>query len=298
LAKGQEGAAGRIRHTAKVPDEALGQIRLSPSGFAGGGHPLRQAACAMHHIALRALPGGLPRRRANRAASSWSKYALMRTLFHFPLQPQSRRVRLQLREKKLDFEARIERPWERRAEFLHLDPAGETPVLVEEEGGVIAGALAIGEYLEEAYPGLPLLDAGLAERAEIRRLVAWFDLKFDREVTQTLLGERFLKRLSGQGEPDSGAIRAGRANIRQHLAYIAWLADQRNWLAGDAFSLADLAAAAHLSAIDYLGDVPWEEFPEAKNWYARVKSRPSFRPLLADHWPGTQPPAHYADLDF
>jgi glutathione S-transferase len=222
----------------------------------------------------------------------------MRSLHHFSLQPQSRRIRIQLREKKIDFDLVAERPWERREDLLRLNPAGETPVLVEDGGRAIVGAGAIGEYLEEIYPENPLLGADATGRAETRRLVAWFDDKFEREVTRNLLHEKMLRRLYGQGGPDSAAIRAGKANIRIHLDYIAWLTERRNWLAGAQFSLADIAAAAQLSVIDYLGDVDWDAFPEAKHWYARVKSRPSFRPILADTWPGTQPPPHYADLDF
>lgn len=222
----------------------------------------------------------------------------MRSLHHFSLQPQSRRVRIQLREKKLDFDPVAEKPWDRREGLLALNPAGETPILVEESGAVIAGAYAIGEYLEEAYVEGPLLGRSSVQRAEVRRLVSWFDGKFEREVTQNLLHEKMVKRLLGQGGPDSGAIRAGKANIRIHLDYISWLSDRRNWLAGDDFSLADIAAAAQISAIDYLGDVAWDQHREAAEWYARVKSRPSFRQILADTWPGTQPPPHYADLDF
>lgn len=222
----------------------------------------------------------------------------MRTLHHFSLQPQSRRIRIQLREKKLDAELVAEKPWERRDGLLRLNPAGETPILIEDGGLVVAGVSAVGEYLEEAYAEAPLLGNDAAARAETRRLVAWFDDKFEREVTRNLLHEKLLRRLYGQGGPDSGAIRAGKANIRIHLDYISWLTERRNWLAGSQFSLADIAAAAQLSVIDYLGDVDWDQHPDAKNWYARVKSRPSFRPILADTWPGTQPPAHYADLDF
>ncbi len=222
----------------------------------------------------------------------------MRTLHHFPLQPQSRKVRLLLREKLLECDLIVERPWERREEFLRLNPAGETPILIEDNGQVLIGDYAIAEYLEETYPDPPMIGREAKERAEIRRLIHWFDTKFHREVTQHLLDERIMKRLTGRGQPDSSAIRAGKINIGIHLAYISWLVERRNWLAGAELSLADLTAAAHLSAIDYLGDVSWSEYPVAKEWYARLKSRPSFRPLLADHWPGTIPPSHYADLDF
>lgn len=222
----------------------------------------------------------------------------MRSLLHFPLHPQCRKIRLLIKEKQLDCDFLTERPWERREEFLKLNPAGELPVLLDDNRQVVCGDYAISEYLEEAQPALSLLGALPRERAEVRRLVQWFDHKFQREVTQNLLHEKLIKRVLGQGGPDSTAIRAGRANIRIHLDYIAWLVDRRNWLAGENFSLADITAAAHLSCIDYLGDVPWEDFPDAKDWYARIKSRPSFRPLLADNLPGTQPAAHYADLDF
>jgi len=222
----------------------------------------------------------------------------MRILYHHPLVPQARKARLALAEKRLDFTLEVEKPWERREDFLYLNPAGEVPVLVEADGTTIAHHQALAEYLEDAYPDVPLLGTTVGERAEVRRLVAWFDEKFEREVTELLLGEKLFKRLSGQGQPHAQAIRAGHANIHYHLDYVAWLADRRTWLAGDFFSLADIAAAAHLSAIDYLGDVPWEDHAEAKDFYARIKSRPSFRPLLADHIPGVPPPKHYADLDF
>ncbi|WP_142850549.1 glutathione S-transferase family protein [Telmatospirillum sp. J64-1] len=222
----------------------------------------------------------------------------MRSLYHLPLCPFSRRVRIALAEKRLDFELVEERPWERKPEFLALNPAGEVPVLVHDDGTVLSGATPICEYLDETVLDPPLLGHCPDSRAEVRRLVDWFDVKFNREVTLCLVGEKVMKRMLGNGGPDSRAVRAGFANIRIHLDYLGWLIDHRRWLAGDHFSLADIAAAAHLSCVDYVGDVPWEDYPSAKDWYARVKSRPSFRPLLADRLVGSPPPAHYADLDF
>ena len=222
----------------------------------------------------------------------------MRRLHHFILDPFSRKLRLVLREKNLDFELIEERPGEAREELLDLDPSGAVPVLVEADGTVIADSQAIAEYLEEVHPEPSLLGRDPLARAEVRRLTAWFDRKFDGEVTNRLLEEKIMKRMVRSGQPDSQSIRLANANLHLHLRYIAWLADRRSWLAGDHFSLADIAAGAHLSVVDYLGDIPWDGHPEAKDWYARVKSRPSFRPLLADHIPGAPPPAHYADLDF
>jgi glutathione S-transferase len=222
----------------------------------------------------------------------------MRLLYHLPLSPASRKIRVVLQEKTLDFSLKVEKTWERRPEFLALNPAGEVPVLIEPDGTVLAESAAIAEYVDEVYRERLLIGINPVDRAEVRRLIAWFDIKMNHEVTENLLGEKLMKRLLGVGQPNSAAIRAGKANIGYHLDYIGYLIERRRWLAGDHFSLADITAAAHLSAIDYLGDVPWEEHEPAKEWYARVKSRPSFRPILADQIPGAPPPAHYADLDF
>jgi glutathione S-transferase len=222
----------------------------------------------------------------------------MRTLYHLWLSPYCRKVRIALGEKGLESELRVEKVWQRRADFLAINPAGKVPVLVEPNGVVLAESTPICEYLDEIYPEPPLLGADPADRAETRRLVNWFDLKFGPEVTHNLVDEKLMKRFMAMGEPDSSAIRAGNHNIRYHLDYIAYLTERRNWLAGEAFGLADIAAGAHISAVDYLGDVPWDDHAGAKDWYARVKSRPSFRPVLADHIPGIPPPKQYADLDF
>jgi glutathione S-transferase len=222
----------------------------------------------------------------------------MRILYHLPLSPFSRKVRLALAEKRIPFDSRVERVWERREEFLAMNPACTVPVLQDANGLVLADSWAICEYLDEAYPDTPLLGRTLAERAEVRRLVSWFDQKFYAEVTRNLLHEKQMKRQLGQGNPDAAAIRAGYANLKPHMDYIGWLAETRAWLAGPALSLADLAAAAHLSALDYIGDVDWTLSDSVKDWYARIKSRPSFRPLLADRVSGLAPPAHYDDLDF
>jgi len=230
----------------------------------------------------------------------------MLTLFHHGLCPQSRFVRLALGEYGLAHRLVEERPWERRHEFLTMNPAGTLPVLVEEGFPPIPEARNIAEYLDETRGAElgdhRLLPRELHARVEVRRLMSWFCEKLFTEVSGPLTSERVLKRqmsrAQGGGSPDMEAIRAALANIRYHLAYIGWLVQTRDWLAGDRLSYADLAAAAHLSSIDYLGDVPWSENEAAKNWYARVKSRPSFRPLLADMQAGIPPSKTYADLDF
>jgi glutathione S-transferase len=222
----------------------------------------------------------------------------MRYLHHLPLSPYSRKVRLVLAEKRLPFELKLEKCWERRPDYLELNPAGTVPTLIEENGLVIPDSGVICEYLEEAYPDTPLMGRTLAERVEVRRVVAWFDGKFSAEVTRNLLGEKYMKRLTGRGIPDAAAMRAGYVAIKQHMDYIGWLSEQRKWLAGANISLADFAAAAHLSTLDFIGDVDWTLSAPARDWYARIKSRPSFRGVLTDRVPGLLPPEHYADLDF
>ncbi|MCT8268321.1 glutathione S-transferase family protein [Afifella sp. JA880] len=227
-------------------------------------------------------------------------------LYHHPLSVPSRFIRLAVGECDLNCELIEERPWERREEFLLMNPAGTLPVMQEDNGPPIVGAWPASEYLDEtrgfALDEHRLLPASADGRAEVRRLLDWFLGKFDPEVTVYLAEERVIKRemsrLGMDSSPDSSLLRAGRANIRMHLRYIDHLIVEQSWLAGDRMSYADLAAAAALSVADFLGEVPWQEYEEVKDWYARIKSRPSFRPLLNDQMRGVTPPAHYADLDF
>ena len=230
----------------------------------------------------------------------------MAILYHHPICPHSRFIRIVLAEYGMEPDLVEERPYERRREFLELNPAGATPVLVDQSAAVIPGASIIAEYLDETA-GLALGDRRLLPvdplgRIEVRRLLEWFNVRFSAEVSNWLVTEKVYKRFlpngQGGGAPDMDLLRAARSNIRYHLRYIGWLASHRNWLAGDNLSYADLAAAAHISSVDFLGDVPWSEDEMAKNWYARVKSRPSFRAILADRVGGLTPSPSYADLDF
>jgi glutathione S-transferase len=230
----------------------------------------------------------------------------MFTLLHHSFCPHSRFIRLALGEYGLDVQLVEERTWERRETFLTLNPAGTTPVLISKQRPAIPGAQIIAEYLDETHGAelaeRRLLPSAVGERIEVRRLMSWFNEKFFEEASNPLVTERIYKRFmseqNGGGAPAADVMRAAKANVRYHLAYIGWLAQTRNFLAGDRLTYADLAAAAHLSAIDYLGDVPWSEDEAAKAWYARVKSRPSFRPLLSEWLAGVPASRSYVDLDF
>ena len=220
-------------------------------------------------------------------------------LYQYPLCPFSRKVRFALAEKAVPHELVRELPWQRRDEFIDLNPAGQTPVLVASNGGAtLIDSSAICEYFEETVERTPLLGSGPIERAETRRLIAWFDQKFYAEVGVLLLQERMYKRLVQRASPDATLLRQAGRNVEMHLDYIEYLLDHRRWLSGSTFGLADIAGAAHISVADYLNGVDWTGHGQAKQWYSAIKSRPTFRPMLAEKMEGLAPPPHYDKLDF
>jgi glutathione S-transferase len=220
-------------------------------------------------------------------------------LYQFPLCPFSRKVRLLLAEKGVPVELVRESPWLKRDEFLDLNPAGETPVLVEETKGIVLmDSAAICEYFEETVERAPMLAGGATARAEVRRMVSWFDQKLFADVVAPMMEERMRKRLVSREAPDTKVLRQAMTTANAHLDYIDYLLDHRRWLAGPVLSLADLAAAAHLSVADYLGGIDWRGHKQTKDWYAVMKSRPSFRPLLGERMEVISPPAHYDKVDF
>lgn len=211
-------------------------------------------------------------------------------------------IRIVLAEKGLPVKLTETRPWEDEGALAAKNPAGAVPVLIDEPptGGEIAlsPALAIMEYLEETHTSLRLLPSTSAGRAEARRLADWFITKFESEVTDLTVRERIDKRLQRRGQPDYEYLSRGAKALAWHLDYMSWLLDKRPWLAGETYSIADIAAAAQISALDYIGAAPWSDFPTIKEWYARIKSRPSMRPLMSDRIDGVPPPTYYDDLDF
>lgn len=221
----------------------------------------------------------------------------MAKLYHVPLSPFCRKVRLSLAEKKIECELIEERYWEEHPDFHRRNPARKVPIL-RIDGRTLPESTAICEYLEEKHPEPPLMPRSAEGRYEVRRLVAWFDDKFHHEVTSKLLYERVNKKMMGQGFPDSGNVKSGSRAIKYHLDYMAFLLDHRRWLAGDVMTLADFAAAAHLSSLDYISDVDWNRSDVVKDWYAKIKSRPAFRSILADQVSGFPPSNHYSNLDF
>ncbi len=225
----------------------------------------------------------------------------MRTLYHYPLDPASRQARIALAEKKLKVKLELVDPWTPDISFLDITAEGVPPTLMDVIPGdkvYISGARAICEYANDGSPRNPLLPEDRVERAEARRIADWFDRKFSAEVNAYILFEKIEKSLTDSGAADTAILREGREHLNFHLNYMSWLLERRDWLAGSNFSLADIAGAAHLSCLDYLGEILWRDWQDLKRWYQTVKSRPSVRALLDDRVPGLRAPRHYRDLDF
>ncbi len=222
----------------------------------------------------------------------------MLKLLHHPLCPDSRRVRLAMNEKNLEYDLQAVHYWQRDDAFVALNPAGTLPVLITERDEAICGVNAISEYLEEAYDARNLLGRTPVQRAETRRLIDWFTVKFYDEVTKNLVWEKYFKKLEEGGGPNSKALAAGRANVLYHLDYIEYLTRSKRWLNGDEMTLADITAATQLSVLDYCGDVPWAHNRGAKRWYAQIKTRPTFSYLLNDRVPGMVAHRDYSKLEF
>ena len=223
-------------------------------------------------------------------------------LYHFAFDPGSRAVRLALGEARIAFVEAPVRPWEADCPVAVMNPSAMPPVLqitaATDRPLTLCEPAAILGWLEEQTTGPFLLPADVAERAEVRRLLVWFERRFTDEVNAVLLHERMEKPLLRLGPPEARALRAGREALKIHLAMMEGLLARRDALAGRRISQADIVAAAHLSVLDYFGEVSWATYPGLKTWYMKLKSRPCFRPLLADRFPGVAPSGHYADLDF
>ena len=223
----------------------------------------------------------------------------MWNLFQFPLCPFSRKVRLLMGEKGITYNLVNEYPWERRPAFRDINPAGRTPVMRDDERDItLCDSVAICEYFEETEPSKSLYAGTALQRAEVRRLIAWFDTQFYAEVGAPLLMEKMIKRLFHRQPPDATTLRGAMRAANTQLEMIGSMVDHHRWLTGSSITMADLAAAAHISVADYLGGIDWAGHDSARDWYAAMKSRPSFRTLLDERMGTLMPPAHYADVNF
>jgi len=222
----------------------------------------------------------------------------MKVLYHYPLCPFSRQARILLKELGISFSLVKEDYWNLSEQLLQFNPAGELPILTEPFDNVIAGIYPLVEYLHDTSESMDFMDKDPHISAEIRRLLTWFNSKFYIEVTKVFIDEKLIRLLKNLGSPRMDHIRIAKSNLQHHIAYISYLLKERSFIARDTISFADFAAASHLSVLDYFGEVIWEQYPNVKDWYVLIKSRPSFRQILSDQIAGFAPPKYYTDLDF
>ena len=219
-------------------------------------------------------------------------------LYHHSLCPFSRKARILLREKNIEFESVIEEYWKCRQGFIELSPEAQTPVIIDDKDNtVLSGINAIDEYLEEVFDDTNFIGESTQQRMKVRRVKEWFDVKFYHEVTKYIIREKVIKTIMRSGSPNSNAIRAAKKNFVNHLKYIEFLVRHSPYLCGDSPMIADFAAAAQISILDYLDDIEWNRYIAAKEWYSLIKSRPSFRLLLSDRVPYVIPAINYCNLD-
>lgn len=214
----------------------------------------------------------------------------MRRLIHLMLSPSCRLARLMVGEKRVACDPAISD-----------DPRQTMPVFTDMDGTQVEGVWAILDHLEHHYPDRPLAPEDDAARSACLRWVDWSFGPLHERVTQRIVYEKAAPKYTGAGfsrAPDMNVIRAGREELKLALKAIGTAAETNGNLACRESTLGDLAVAAHLSSLDYFGEVPWMDFPAAQEWYVRMKSRPSFRSILSDRVPGQPPVSHYAELDF
>jgi len=222
----------------------------------------------------------------------------MKKLYYYPICPLSRQVRVFFKELDVQFTMIKEDYWQRRKAFLIINPAGNIPVLEEPFGLVVAGIYPIIEYLNDKYPNFGFMDEDIDVKCEIRRLLNWFNDKFYHEVTKIIIDEKIIRLMLRLDGPRTNLLRAAKSNLSHHLHYLSTMLEKRSNVASNSLSCADIAASCHLSVVDYFGEINWDDWPYIKQWYAVLKSRPSFRSLLQDQIAGFPPPPTYSDLDF
>ena len=219
--------------------------------------------------------------------------------------PFSRKVEFFLEESGLDYQTVDVKYWLRKPEFIKLNPAGEVPVLKNmETKQIICDSFLICNYLDEIehksdeLSYFDFLGNNLPEKYEVQRLHMWFDKKFYNDVVRYFIEEIFLNSVSGNKDTNMNKINVASENLVKHIKYIEYLLSKRKWLACEMFTIADIAAAAQLSILDYQGYIDWEKYKKLKEWYITVKSKKGFRKILYEKIPGFKPYKYYSELDF
>jgi glutathione S-transferase len=195
-------------------------------------------------------------------------------LFTFATSPYARKVRMVLEYKGIECEM-AERCYslDRKPDLREVSERAEVPVLVLDDGRVIADSTIICEYLEDAHPTPPVFPADPFERARMRAIDDLCDRAFDATVFGYFLG------VVRSTAPESKAMQeAGRDEFKMLLARLERELEGRDFFCGAALSLADLAAICHLPVARAMR-LATDEFHRLAAWEKRMRSIP---PVAAD----------------
>lgn len=198
------------------------------------------------------------------------------TLYSFPLSGHAHRVTLLLSLLGLPYrrvDVDLRGGEHKQPPFLALNAFGQVPVL-EDEGAVIADSNAILVYLAKRYQGQARwLPEDALGAAAVQR---WLSVA----AGQLASGPNAARLATLFGVPDPG----GAAQARTHalLAVMDAELGRRDWLAGEAATIADVACYAYV-ALAPEGNVSLQDYPRVRAWLARVEALPGFVPMVFSH---------------
>lgn len=201
----------------------------------------------------------------------------MMTLYGYPSSPNTRKVRLVLAEKALDYTSvtvDLLKGEQKGARFLQRNPLGKVPVL-EIDGSCIWESTIVNEYLEERYPEPALLPRDPLRRARARLLEDYCDTQLAPAIT-ALFGEYVLKM---PADRDAGTIEAAAATVRRCLDYLEQSLGDCEYLVGP-YTLADAAFTPFITLAQTFGILLDHPYTKTARWVDRLTARPSFRALM------------------
>jgi glutathione S-transferase len=193
-------------------------------------------------------------------------------LYTFPPSTNSRKVRIALLEKGLEFERiniDLTKREQKTPEYLKINPFGQIPAL-DDEGFVLYDSTIINEYLEDEYPYPPLMPKDSEARARARLMEDFRDTCFN-----PYFGHIIQEMRKPEGERDSQRIDNAKAEITKCFDRVERELEGREYLAG-AYSLADIAFMPNLDPLDRFAIPVDAKFKNTIAWIDRLKARPSF----------------------
>ena len=193
-------------------------------------------------------------------------------LYTFPLSSNSRKVRIALLEKGLEFErvnVDLSKGEQKNPEYLKIHPFGLVPAL-DDEGFVVYDSTIINEYLEDEYPYPPLMPEDSERRARARLMEDFHDNHFNPACVRM-----FRELRKPEAERDSKIIEQAGADLAICFDRIEKELESGEYLAGS-FSLADIAFMPNIDALERLQIQMDPKYKNIIAWIARLKARPSF----------------------